>query len=137
MKQDVSVKFQDYSIEFTPNGGGFPSKIAQVLRRDKVEQVVATEKPWMQLQFADGSQSYPFLPEDMEPSRRQESDGTTYLLFSGIPWKMDGNVLDDWTLDIEYELHNDGVGFITATVITDGKVKPDVKDFLLQIPMNF
>lgn len=137
MKQDVSVKFQDYSIEFTPNGGGFPSKIAQVLRRDKVEQVVATEKPWMQLQFADGSQSYPFLPEDMEPSRRQEPDGTTYLLFSGIPWKMDGNVLDDWTLDIEYELHNDGVGFITATVINDGKVKPDVKDFLLQIPMNF
>lgn len=137
MKQNVSVEFSEYSLDFSPNSGGFPKQIIQNLRRGKVEQVVVSEKPWMRLLLADGSDCYPFLPEDMEPSRRQEPDGTTYLLFSGIPWRTDAIILKDWTLDIEYELHSDGVGFITATVINDGEVKPDVQDFWMQIPMNF
>ena len=87
MKQNVSVEFSEYSLDFSPNSGGFPKQIIQNLRRGKVEQVVVSEKPWMRLLLADGSDCYPFLPEDMEPSRRQEPDGTTYLLFSGIPWR--------------------------------------------------
>ena len=137
MKQNVSVEFSEYSLDFSPNSGGFPKQIMQNLRRGKVEQVVVSEKTWMRLQLADGSVCYPFLPEDMEPSRRQDPDGTTYLLFSGIPWRTDATILKDWTLDIEYELHSDGVGFITATVINDGEAKPDVQDFWMQIPMNF
>lgn len=137
MKQDVSVRFLDYSIDFSRPCGGFPKQITQKLRKGKTEQIVISEKPWMQLRLGDGSIGYPFLPDGLEPNRRQDPDGTTYLMFSGVPWRTDKECLKDWSLDIEYELHSDGVGFITATVINDGKDKPDVQDFWLHIPMNF
>ena len=137
MKQDILVPFRDYAVVFSAQCGGFPEKIVQKLRGGREEALILAEKPWMELRLGDGSIARPSLPADAKPNRHTDGDGTQYLQFNGIPWTADGGILPDWTLDLEYELHSDGVGFLSATLVNDGQKKPDVEDFRLCIPMDF
>ena len=136
MKKNLEISFENYHVTFSPESGGFPAAMTQLLRRGKSANVLDGATPWLLLKLRDGRTAVPYLPEEMEPLVRQDEDGTVFLLFSGIPMAAEGKTLPEWALDMDYELHADGVGFLHTTLTAVAQNKPAVAEMKLRIPMD-
>jgi len=131
----LTVRFDDYSVEFDPSAGGFPSRMA--LRGREGETVVAsTLKPWLEVDLGGGVTVAPFWPEGLAPAVTQH-DSATRVDFPSLPFRdASGRVVEDFQLSLRYEFWPEGTGFARAFFFVARTEPPEMRGFRLSPPVN-
>lgn len=133
----MRVVFQDYCVEFGRENDGFPSRITQFLRNGRVADVVHTDSTWLSVRLSDGRIALPVVDERHAPIVRKDSYDSTRMQYANIGFMAEGEQLDGWHLNLDYEIIPDGNCFVDISFQVISENKPGIESFMLRIPMDF
>lgn len=133
----MRITFADYMMNFDNCSGGFPTEVTQILRHNRVSQVIHTVNPWLSVTFTDGRTAVPKLADDYAPLYRTDEEGVQYIQYSNIGFVCEGKELDKWRLGLSYECYPDGNVFIGISFTALESCKPDISSFQLNVPVEF
>lgn len=130
------IEFDDYIVGFCREAGGFPEKITLKLRGGKKQDIVKVKAPWLEITLPDGKKALPYLTESYEPKIHKTQD-KVLADFWNIPWRtFDGDILNQWFLNLSYEFNSDGVCFMRMFFTALALDLPDIHGFSIKVPMS-
>lgn len=139
INKTIIIDQKNVITEFNLQSGGFPSRIW--LKGEANEKMLLQENSESQISLCldDGRVIRPFVDADTTVYRTHIADGEAERIeFRRLQWADEaGNTIDKFEISLRHEFWKDGTVFSSAFFLVEENHCPDIKDFKLDLSINF